>query len=137
MSKQAEHLFTQFCSGYENRDLSLLLSLFTQEAIMWGSAIDEYRVGLAQIEAQLQRDWQQSDHGQIKVGAFIPTKEDEPWTAAINTAKLVIAGEEYEFEQLRGTITIAQEEGQWKIAHMHASFPDYRNSENSSFPVGA
>lgn len=131
----AKLLFNQFCDGYKKRNMTYLLSLFTQNANMWGSGIDEYRVGLKQIEAQLERDWSQSEQGEIKIESFVPTSNDTLWTAALCTAKIIIDGTQHIFEQLRGTIVIAHEDGLWKIAHMHASFPDYRNVENGSFPV--
>ena len=45
-NKPAKELFNQFCKGYKNRDLSALLNLFTQRINMWGTGLDEYRVGL-------------------------------------------------------------------------------------------
>ncbi|WP_419419934.1 nuclear transport factor 2 family protein [Legionella sp. D16C41] len=134
-NKPAKNLFEQFCAGYEKRDLPSTLSLFTKNANVWGSGIDEYRVGLKEIEEQLQRDWSQSDESRIEIVRFIVSPDDALWAAAICNAHLKIAGQDYVFDHLRGTIIIEQDEGNWKIAHMHASFPDYRNAENNSFPV--
>lgn len=134
MKKLAEHIFDNFCDGYKKRDLKALLNLFTSNTIMWGSGIDEYRVGLKEIEKQLTRDWSQSDKGEIEVKSFVATPEDALWTAAVCNAKVVIHGKEYIFEHLRGTIIIGKENDAWKISHMHASFPDFKNAENNSFP---
>ncbi|MCW8409021.1 nuclear transport factor 2 family protein [Legionella sp. PATHC035] len=134
--KPAEQLFKQFCDGYEQRNLPLLLSLFTQNSNVWGSALDEYRIGLKEIEAQFRRDWSQSEQGKIEIIRFVPTPDDALWAAAICNARITIEGSEHLFEHLRGTLTIEKEEGIWKIAHMHCSFPDYRNPEQRSFPVG-
>lgn len=133
--RPAEQLFQQFCEGYKNRDLPFLLSLFTQNSNVWGSGLDEYRVGLSEIETQFKRDWSQSEQGEIEVGEFIPAPHDAPWAAAICTAQVTIEGKTHVFEHLRGTLTVEKENGAWKIAHMHCSFPDYRNPENNSFPV--
>jgi ketosteroid isomerase-like protein len=130
-----EQLLMQFCDGYKKRDLPLLLSLFTKKATLWGTGVDEYREGLEQIEEQILRDWHQSDSGEIHVVSFISTPHNALWTAAICETTIVVAGKTYHFEDLRGTIVITQEEGIWKIVHMHASFPDYRNSEANSFPI--
>lgn len=134
--KLAEQIFNQFCEGYKKRDLSGLLGLFTKDINMWGSGLDEYRVGLKQVEGQLKRDWSQSDKAEIEVVSFVPTPKDALWTAALCTARITIDGAEHIFEQLRGTIIIEKENGTWKMSHMHASFPDYRNAENGSFPNG-
>lgn len=133
-SKLAEQLFKKFCEVYKSRDLSAVLALFTRDINMWGTAIDEHRVGLKQVEEQLKRDWSQSEAGEIHVVSFIPAPADALWAAAVCQAKVTIDGQQHIFEPLRGTLTIAKEEGVWKIAHMHASFPDRQTAENSSFP---
>ncbi len=132
----AEKIFNQFCDSYKKRDLTALLNLFTTHTNLWGSGLDEYRVGIKQIEEQLKRDWSQSEKGEIEVVSFVPTPKDACWTAAVCKAKITIDGKEHVFEHLRGTIVIAKENNTWKISHMHASFPDYRNAEQGSFPVG-
>lgn len=133
--KPAEQLFKQFCEGYANRNLPFLLSLFTQNTNVWGSGIDEYRVGIRDMEEQLRRDWSQSEQAKIEIIQFVPTLDHSLWAAAICQARITIKGEDYLFEHLRGTLTIENENGDWKIAHMHCSFPDYRNAENGSFPA--
>ncbi|KTD44509.1 nuclear transport factor 2 family protein [Legionella quateirensis] len=133
--QSATRLLKQFCLGYNKRDLTLLLDLFTHNATMWGSGIDEYRVGLTEIQEQLERDWSQSEQGRIEIVSFIPGYNDLLWAAALCKAHILIDGTEHVFEQLRGSIVLSDEHGTWKIAHMHASFPDYRNAENNSFPI--
>lgn len=133
--KPAEQLFSQFCEEYKNRDLAAIMKLFTKNINMWGSGIDEYRVGLQQVEMQLKRDWAQSEKSEIEIVSFVPTPTTALWTAALCNAKIKIEGEEHIFPHLRGTLIIEKEEGVWKISHVHASFPDYRNAENGSFPV--
>lgn len=134
-NNSAKYLLNQFCQGYKKRDLTYLLSLFTQNATMWGSGLDEYRVGLAQIKEQLERDWSQSEQGEIEIISYTPDNNNSLWIAALCTAKVTIDGKQHIFEHLRGTIILEHENGSWKIAHMHASFPDFRNAENGSFPI--
>lgn len=133
--RPAEQLFRQFCEAYKKRDLPFLLSLFIRNSNMWGSGLDEYREGLKEIEIQLLRDWTQSDQSEIKIIKFVPTSQDAFWAAAICNAHVIIDGIKHSFEHLRGTLIAEKEDGTWKIAHAHCSFPDYRNAENSSFPV--
>jgi ketosteroid isomerase-like protein len=130
-----EEIFLQFCENYKSRDLQAMLNLFSQNMTAWGSGVDEYRVGIKQMEAQLLRDWNQSEKCEIEIVSFIPAPSNATWAAAICNARITIGGKEHVFEQLRGTIIIEKENDAWKILHMHASFPDYRNPENGSFPV--
>lgn len=131
---KAEQLFEQYCDAYKKRDLSTLRDLFTKDCNVWGTAIDEYRTGLKELEIQHQRDWSQSEKGEILIVAWVPTSTDAQFAAAVCKAMITIDGKENIFEHLRGTLTIKKEDGIWKIAHMHASFPDFRNLENGSFP---
>jgi hypothetical protein len=133
--KPAENLLTEFCQGYAKRDLPFLLGLFTKNTNVWGSGVDEYRVGHLQLTEQLNRDWSQSDTGSIHIIRWVPSNDNANWAAAVCQARITVAGEEHIFDDLRGTIIIEKEHGCWKIAHMHASFPDYRNPDNASFPV--
>jgi hypothetical protein len=133
---KAKELFEKFCQGYKRRDLPFLLSLFTKKANGWGTGVDEYMNGPKEIEGQLKKDWSQSDKGEIQIVSFVPAADNANWAAATCRAIITIQGEEHTFEDFRGTIVAEKEEGEWKIAHMHASFPDYRNSEGGSFPVG-
>jgi ketosteroid isomerase-like protein len=133
--KKPEQLFNDFCKGYKDRDLNFLISICSKNINMWGSGLDEHRVGLKQVEEQLKRDWSQSEKSEIEVVSFVPTSNDALWTAALCKAKLRIDGQDHVFDHFRGTLVIEKEGGAWKISHMHASFPDYRNAEGGSFPV--
>ena len=131
----AEQLLRQFCEGHKKRDLPFLLSLFTRNSNMWGSGLDEYREGIKEIEMQILRDWSQSEHAEIEIIKFVPVPQNALWAAAFCNAHVTIEGKRHTFEHLRGTVIAEKEDGVWKIAHSHCSFPDYRNVENGSFPV--
>tara|TARA_B100000949_G_C13843721_1_gene269727 strand:- start:5 stop:430 length:426 start_codon:yes stop_codon:yes gene_type:complete len=130
----AKELLQQFCDFYKERNLDGILSLLSTDVNMWGTGIDECRKGLDECKSQLLRDWSQSEYGQIIIDSFANFEDDACWAAAICHAIVKINGTEHKFEHLRGTITIKNENGHWKIRHMHSSFPDYRNNEASSFP---
>lgn len=132
---KARELLEMYCEAYKGRDLLRISSLFTKDCNVWGTAIDEYRVGLQALAMQHQRDWSQSEKGEIHIVNWVPTSIDALFAAAVCKAVITIEGKINIFEHLRGTIIIREEEGVWKIAHMHASFPDFRSEQNSSFPA--
>lgn len=131
----AEALFKAYCESYQKRDLNGILALCAKNINLWGTGLDEYRVGLKEAEEQLLRDWQQSDAARLEIVKTVPAPEGALWYAAVCNAVLTVDGVEHTFHDLRGTITVEKEDGKWKISHMHASFPDFRNPENGSFPV--
>jgi ketosteroid isomerase-like protein len=131
----AQKILIEFCHNYNTRNLQGVMDLFTKNPNLWGTGADEYRAGREAIEEQLKRDWSQSEKSEINIGYFIRTDPDSSWAASVNNATIVANGQEHNFSDLRGSISIEQEDGIWKIAHMHCSFPDYRNGENNSFPI--
>lgn len=131
----AKHLFETFCDTYNRRDLTALLSLFTKDADFWGTGEDEFLKGINQISEQMQRDWAQSEASEAFIDVFFPAPGFFNWTAAISRLKATINGKEHIWDNVRHTIVIEQEDGRWKIAHMHISVPDYRNKPESSFPI--
>lgn len=135
IEKIPQTLLKQFCKSYNNRDLQGVLRLLSKDINLWGTAIDEYRIGIKEIESQLQRDWSQSQASEIEILKFIQTPPEALWAAAICRAKITIDDQQHIFDHLRGTITIAKENNEWKITHMHTSFPDMRNPTNHSFPI--
>lgn len=132
-TKHAQQLLNKFIEGYNSRNMEFTLSLFKDDFTGWGSAKDEYFEGKTAMETQLHRDWSQSEFGEITVNFFAPNNNDN-WAAADCSVKLIVAGQEMFVEHLRGSIFADNSDGEWKIAHFHSSFPDYRNEEGNSFP---
>lgn len=133
--EKLSQLFHAFCTAYQARDLDKVLHLFTGDAMMVGSAIDEERHGLSACKEQFERDWSQSDKGEIHIEAMVTGSDDDLWAYATTTARVIIDGETHQFGNLRGSIVAKEESGELKISHMHCSFPDLRNPEAHSFPV--
>lgn len=133
--KPAEKLFRQFCEFYTARDLKAVLQLCSENITLWGTGKDEQRTGIAEMEVQLRRDWSQSTFATLELISFLPSLDDSLWAAGLCKTQLNIDGKDYVFENLRGSIVLAEEKGKLKIIHMHASFPDLRNPEAGSFPV--
>ncbi len=130
----AEQFFFHFCEAYGARSLATMLELFTPNATLIGTVCDEHRIGLKEIEAQLQRDWSQSEQGAIVIASFFPSPSSGLWASALCHTTIIIDGQSHHFENLRGSIVIEEVEKDWKIAHMHASFPDLRSPKGYSFP---
>ncbi len=132
---KAVQILEQFCYAYNGRNITALLKLFTKDCNVWGTGIDEYRVGLKALEEQMQRDWSQSDKAEVHIVSLVPSSKDATWAAGVCKALVTIEGKEHVFNDFRGTIVIHKENGDWKISHMHTSFPDYRHGAGESFPA--
>jgi hypothetical protein len=129
-----EEIFTKFCEYYNIRDMDKMLSLFTKNATLWGTGIDEYRFGIDEIEAQFKRDWSQSQSGKLEISKHIHSSKDgKSWGSCICLAKIEIDGVIHEFPNLRGSVFLEEEGGKMKIAHLHSSFPDPIQESGNSF----
>lgn len=129
-----EEIFRKFCDYYNKRDLDKILSLFGQDACLWGTGIDEYRIGIEEIKAQFERDWSQSTSGKLEISKHIHTSKDgRLWGCVECLVKVEIEGEVKEFPHLRGSVFFEEEENIMKIAFMHCSFPDQSQEVGESF----
>lgn len=128
-SNPAERLLRQFWEGYNKRDLACIRSLCLPNIQMLGAAADEYLVGLKEVEAKFELDWRQSEKSSVDVVHCAPGSSDALWIAALCTAKFTIRNQEHVFENFRCTLAVEKQGNTWKIAHVHASFPEIRATE--------
>jgi ketosteroid isomerase-like protein len=130
-----EELLHKFTHYYSKRDMESILSLFSKDATMFGTGRDEYRVGTQQIKDQLERDWSQSEAGSLRLKRHLHSSKDGiSWGASVFEAEITIDGTPHIFDNLRGSVFIEKDDsGEYKISHMHASFPDTEQAEGSSF----
>lgn len=136
-SNPAVHLLKEFCLFYNERDLEGALNLFlkTQEPFLWGTGVDERHRGLEAIRGQLLRDWGQSENGRIEFNSSSFIHSDDPhWASGEFAAIITINGQTYTYPHLRGSIYTVKEGHDWKISHMHASFPESTQQIGQSFP---
>ena len=126
-------LFEAFCKHYCTRDMKAILSLFTKDALLWGTGIDEIRRGLDEVEDQLNRDWSQSNSCTFTIEDLETDQQDQNWIAGTVTAHVNIDDVSHTL-MLRGTLITKREEGRNKIRFFHSSFPAANQESGQSFP---
>jgi len=90
-------VLTRFSDAYVRRDLNALLSLFAPDAdaVLIGTGPDERRVGRAEIQAQAERDWAQSEAGNFHwTWHSVSAAGSVAWLAAEGTAQARVGGQE-------------------------------------------
>lgn len=127
----------EFSKNYAKRDLEGLLGLFAPDpdVVMYGTGADEKRVGLAEIKAQVERDWSQSDATSLTYGWIsISAAGSVAWLAADVTFTAMIGGQEL---KLMGRLTNVLENraGKWLMVQGHFSLPVAEQAEGESFPT--
>jgi ketosteroid isomerase-like protein len=127
-----------FAERYARRDLEGLLALHAPDpdVMMYGTGADEKRVGLAAIQAQLERDWAQTEASALKYGwTSISAAGSIAWAATDATFQVRVRGREQSFP-VRMTWLLERRGDQWLIVHAHDSFPASEQAEGQSFPAG-
>ena len=127
----------KWLTAYRNRDMDGLLSTLTSDGdlTLYGTGIDEKRIGQQEFKAQAERDWAQMDSMEfILTWHHISAEGPVAWLAADALGKGVVGGQHIEFP-LRLTAIFKQEGTEWRFAHGHVSVPAGGQEEGDSVPV--
>lgn len=75
----AKHLIKKYCEYYNERRMDAILQLCAKHITLWGTGVDEFRVGLNEMKAQLERDWGQSSRSVLEIVSFVEVPERANW----------------------------------------------------------
>lgn len=123
--------------AYVQRDLALLLSAFAPDpdVVMYGTGADEKRIGLAEIQAQAERDWSQTESAAVTYEwSSISAAGSVAWAATDDSFNLKADGQEMTLPA-RLTFVLEKRGEQWLIVQGHFSFPAAGQTEGESFPT--
>ena len=122
--------------GYKLGNVDRLTSVFYKEDVsLIGTAVDEVRVGIEEIQYQFQRDIEQTSFRDVSLS--------EPQiflhgNISYVICNLIFIGETIEGEDFamkgRYSAMLEKNDGKWLIRHIHCSVPDYDISEGDSVP---
>lgn len=124
--------------GYAKRDLALLRAAFAPDpdVVMYGTGADEKRIGLAEIQAQAERDWSQADATAMTYEwTSISAAGPVAWVAADAAFRMKAGGQEVTLPA-RLTCVLENRGQEWLIVQAHFSFPATGQAEGASFPTG-
>ncbi len=130
-------IMNRFLETYQQRDIDGLMALFApdDDQILFGTGIDEKRIGRDQIRYQAERDWAQTEalafnfnwHQISAAGAVA-------WVAAEGQGQGKVGGQEIEFP-LRMTAVLEQRNDEWFLVQSHVSLPAAGQEGGDSVPV--
>ncbi len=126
-----------FAENYAKRDLEGVLSLFAPDSdvVMYGTGADEKRVGLAEIKAQVERDWSQSDATSVTYEwTSVSSVGSVAWVAADATFNAKIDEQDVTLP-VRLTGVLENRGGKWLLVQGHLSLPAGAQAEDESFPT--
>jgi ketosteroid isomerase-like protein len=101
---------------------------------MYGTGADEKRIGLAEIKAQAERDWSQTEAANITFDwTSVSAAGNVAWVAADATFKIRAGGQDMAFPA-RLTAVLEKRGEQWLFVQSHFSFPAGGQAEGEAFP---
>ena len=128
---------SQFVEAFSNHDLNSGLALFAPDpdVVFIGTGGDEKCIGLAEIKAELDRAFAQSEQSLIKIGWYsVSAAGSVAWGAADAVIQAKVSGQEISFP-VRLTTVLEQRGGRWLIVQSHASVPAAGQKEGESWPM--
>jgi len=135
MKSEVKGVVNDLLAAYSARDIDAAMGAFSHrdDVMVYGTGADEKRVGRAQIQAQFQRDWAQSDAVEITVDWMHVSGSGNIAWAAIDGAVHAKAEDGEMTIPVRITMVLEKEKGSWKIVQGHFSMPALTQEEGESF----
>jgi ketosteroid isomerase-like protein len=123
--------------SYATRDLETVLASFAADpdTVIYGTGADEKRVGLAEIQAQVERDWSQSEAAAISFRwTSVSAAGSVAWVAT-DSAFAIQAGGQKMTIPARITWVLERRGDKWLIVQAHFSVPFGEQAAGESFPT--
>jgi len=130
------NVVNQYIEAYAKRDLDAVLAVFAPDpdVVLIGTGGDEKRIGLAEIKAQVERDFAQSEAVSIELGwSSVSAAGSVAWVAVDAIVHAKASGQEISFPG-RFTAVLEQRRGRWLLMQRHFSMPAREQAEGESLP---
>ncbi len=126
----------KLASMYEQRNLEGALACFDADPglVVYGTGMDEKRVGKSAIAEQFKRDWAQTESASLAYGwTSISATENIAWSASDVTFSLKAGGQQMSLPG-RMTAVFRKSGDKWLISQAHFSTPAAGQAEGQSWP---
>lgn len=124
-------------ASYQQRDIDALMSLVVpdEDLFLYGTGIDEKRIGPEQFRYQAERDWSQTEALAFNFNAHhVSAAGPVAWVASDGLGQGRVGGQEIAFP-LRMTAVLEKRGDQWLMVQSHVSVPAAGQEEGNSVPA--
>jgi ketosteroid isomerase-like protein len=125
-----------FMEVWESRDVDAIMSSFAPSATVsgYGTGADEKRVGLDELQFQLERDFAQSESLSVALDwNLVGVSGQVAWVASDVTIRFKVAGQDEITFPARLTSVLQNYDGRWLMEHFHLSVAAAGQDEGESF----
>lgn len=133
---EVKAVLTKLTDSYEKHNIAGLTACFASDAdvVMFGTGADEKRMGLAEIQFQARRDWDQTEAISMSFDWISISAVGSVAWAAIDGAFEIRAGGQQLRMPARASFVLENRDGQWLVMHGHFSIPAAGQDEGESIP---
>lgn len=127
----------KWLESYQKRDIEGLMSgvVSDNDLFLFGTGLDEKRIGREQFKFQAERDWSQTEALAFNfTWHLVSAAGPVAWVAAEGLGQGKAGGQEFQFP-LRMTAVLEQRGDEWLLAQSHVSLPAPGQEEGDSVPV--
>jgi ketosteroid isomerase-like protein len=127
----------RWLQSYERRDINGLMGLMApdDDLFLFGTGIDEKRIGPDEVRLQAKRDWAQMEALSFNFASHhISEAGPVAWVASEGYGQGKVAGQEIQFP-MRMTAVLEKRNDDWLITQAHVSVPAAGQEEGNSVPV--
>ncbi len=121
---------------YEKRNLDGFMAVFAadNDVTIYGTGVDEKRIGTAEIRAQVSRDWNQTEALAMRFGAVaVSSAGNVAWANTDGTLEIGAGGAAMHLP-VRATFVLERRSGAWLIVQAHFSTPAAGQDAGASVP---
>lgn len=135
MEAEIKAVLEEFAEAYKLRDLQRAMGCFApdEDVVMYGTGVDEKRVGRNEMRVQLQRDWEQTESTELIYDWVSVSGAGRVAWAAVDATFRIRAGGDEMVLPARLTTVFEKREGKWLIVQGHFSSPASGQVGGSSF----
>lgn len=129
--------FNDWLESYEERDMDGVMDFLApdDDLFVFGTGIDEKRVGPEEVRRQVERDWSQTEALAFNFTSHhVSAAGPVAWVASDGLGQGRAGGQEIEFP-LRMTAVLEQRGDRWLLVQAHVSVPAAAQEEGDSVPV--
>jgi len=130
-------VLSEWLQSYQHRDIDGLMALVApdDDLFLFGTGIDEKRIGPEEFRYQAERDWSQTEELSFDFTSYhVSAAGPVAWVASEGLGRGQAGGQEIEFP-LRMTAVLEQRDDQWLIVQSHVSLPAAAQEDGDSVPV--
>ncbi|MCV2872780.1 nuclear transport factor 2 family protein [Defluviimonas sp. WL0050] len=129
----------QLSEHYEKRNLKELMACFgtDPDVMVFGTGVDEKPVGPSAIEAQVKRDWAQTEAIAIRLSdAVVSAAGNVAWVSGSGAFEISAGGQDMRMPA-RITYVLENRDDGWRVVQAHFSAPAADQAEGSSIPAAS